>query len=109
MGKRLATIQKNSPDEAALSEVQETANDIDNYAALAAFASSEAGAVVFASYSKEIASIVSEIVGAYKTMPEMELRALGAQLETRINFLQSLSRARTNLDDAEAYLKELIV
>jgi hypothetical protein len=109
MGKKLATIAKNNPEAAERADVKETAEDIELYSALAAFASSEAGAVVFASISKEIAATVTEIAGGYKTLSEIELRALGAKLDARINFLQSLSRARTNLEDAEAYLQELIV
>ena len=109
MAKRLATIQKNNPARAERTDVQATAEDIDLYAALASFASSEAGSVIFSSLRKEIASTVTEIATGYRTLPEMELRALAAKLESRINFLQSLSRARTNLDDAEGYLAELIV
>jgi hypothetical protein len=109
MSKRLSKIAKDNPELAEREEIKGVAEDIDTYAALASFASSEAGAVLFASYSKEIASTVSLIVSGYRTLPEIELRALAAKLEARISFLQSLSRARTNLDDAEAYLKDLIV
>ena len=56
-----------------------------------------------------VESAVNQIISGYKTLPEIELRALGAKLEARINFLQSLSRARTNLEGAEDYLKDLIV
>jgi hypothetical protein len=109
MAKRLATIAKDNPKAAERSDVKETAADIELYSALAAFASSEAGSIVFASTAKEIAAVVSEIASGFRTLPESELRALGAKLDARITFLQSLSRASTNLDDAEAYLKELIV
>jgi hypothetical protein len=109
MAKRLAKLAKDNPNLANREEVKEVAGDIDTYAALAAFASSEAGSILTASYGKEIAATVQLIANGYKTLPEAELRALGAQLEARLNFLHSLSRARTNLDDAEAILKELIV
>lgn len=109
MSKRLSKIAKDNPALAEREDIKGVAEDIDQYAALAAFASSEAGAVLFASTNKGIASTVNQIVSGYKTLPEVELRALAAQLEARISFLQSLSRARTNLDDAEEYLKDLIV
>ena len=102
MAKRKAAKNKERTEK---DEVQE---DIERYAALAAFASSEAGEVIFTALGKEIAATVSEIATGYHTLSEAELRALGAKLETRITFLQSLKRAPTNLEDAEAYMKELI-
>lgn len=109
MSRRINRIVKDKPDLAGRDDIKALADDIDAYAALAAFASSEAGKIVFASMSKDIASTVSEIATGYKSLSEIDLRALGAKLDVRITFLQSLKRARTNLDDAEAYLKDLIV
>lgn len=109
MSKRLSKLKRDNPALAERDDVKSTTEDIDRYAALASFASSDAGGVVFTFISKEIAATVSEIATGYKSLTEIELRALAAKLDTRITFLQSLSRARTNLDDAEDYLKELIV
>lgn len=108
MSKRLSKIAKDNPDVAKREEVKDVAADVDTYATLASFASSEAGSLLVTQYSKEIAATVQQIVSGYKTLPEMELRALAAQLEARLNFLQSLSRAPINLEDAEEVLKELI-
>jgi hypothetical protein len=108
MPKRLLKIARDNPELAKREDIKSTTEDIDVYAALAGFASSEAGGIVFASISKEIAATVSEIATGYKDLTETQLRALAARLEARITFLQSLSRARTNLDDAEDYLAQLI-
>jgi hypothetical protein len=109
MSKRLSKIARDNPELAEREDVKGVTADIDTYAALAAFASSEAGGIVFASINKEIAQTVNELANKYRIMVEPELRAACAQLAARISFLQSLSRARTNLDDAEEYLKDLIV
>jgi hypothetical protein len=107
MNNRLSKIRKDSPDLADREEVKGVAADIDIYAALSGLASSEAGQILIAAITSDIAATVNAIVAGYKTLPEIELRALGAKLEARLSIVQSLSRSRTNLDFAEAYLAEL--
>lgn len=106
---RIAKIKKDNPELAARTDVQDVAADIDLYAALAGVASSEGGKALVGALSREIASTVQEIAGGYKTLPEMELRSLGAKLAVRLIMVQSLKRARTNLDLAEDWLEGLIV
>lgn len=108
MAKRLARIKKDRPELAERTDIQDVAADIDIYATLAGFASSDTGSLLLEAQRKEIASTVRAIVAGYKTLPEIELRALAAKLEARLNLVQSLTRAKTNLDDAEQMLKELL-
>lgn len=83
------------------------AEDIDKYAALAGFASSEAGQIMLATLTDEAASTIVSLVAGYKTLPDLELRALCAQLDARLQFLRTLKRSRTNLEDAEEVLSSL--
>jgi hypothetical protein len=107
MSKRLSRISKDNPDLAGREDVKGVAQDIDIYAALKGFASSEAGAILIDALTKEIAGAVNDFASGYRTLPEIELRSLGARIDARLEFLRSLNRAGTNLDLAEAYLHEL--
>jgi len=108
MSKRLSSISKDRPDIAQRDDVRDVASDIDRYGDLAGFTSSEAGQIIVAALTVDVASAMSTITSGYKTMPEIELRAVAATLETRIGLLRMLKNAATNLELAEAALAELI-
>jgi hypothetical protein len=105
--KRLAKLRKDNPALAERTDVQLVGEDIDTYAALNGVSQSEGGAVLLKALNRDIASAIQAIVGGYKTLPEIELRALGATLEARIQLAQTLNRAPQNLQLAEEALKEL--
>lgn len=105
--KRVAILQKSNPEAANREDVKQVTGDIDTYAALAGFASSEAGGILIGALTSELANAVGEIARGFRTLPESELRALGAKIDARLTFLQSLNRARSNLEFAEEALKEL--
>lgn len=104
---RISKIQKDSPELAARSEVKGIAEDIDIYASLRAVATSEGGKTLLAAFNADIAACINKLVAGYATMPELEMRALLAKLGTHMELAKSLNRAQSNLDYAEAALKEL--
>jgi hypothetical protein len=108
MGKRINRISKDNPAAAGLEQVQGIAADVDTYAALAGFASSEAGDIIIKSIDQDVVTTIDKMLTGYKTMPELELRGLCAQLEARVQFLRTLKRAHTNQEDAEAVLAETL-
>jgi len=104
---RLALLHKKNPALAERSDVQAVAEDTDTYAALAAVTNSEGGEVLLKALNRDIASAVNNLVSGYKTLPEIELRALCATLEASIQLARTLNRAPQNLKMAEDALKEL--
>ena len=84
------------------------AEDADRYSALYALSTSEGGVLLIAGLKQEIVSCVDKLANGYKTIPEIELRALCASLDTKRSLVQSLTRSKDNLDGALAALDELI-
>lgn len=105
--KRLSKLRKDNPALAERSDVQAIAEDIDSYAAIAAVSNTEGGAILLKALYRDIAGAVEGLVGGYKTVPDVELRALCAVLEARIQLARTINRAETNKTLAEDVLKEL--
>lgn len=105
---RLNRVQKDHPEKAQNEAVQAVATDIDNYAELRAVAQSQGGKTLMAAELKTIAASIKAICTGATTLPEMELRALALKIDARLSFLKSLTRADTNLKDAEEALAELL-
>lgn len=108
MNKRLARVKRDAPQLAEKEEVQQVATDIDTYAALRGFASSEAGQVLIEAELRECVSAIDALAGGAKTMTELDLRANAMKLGMHLEFVRSLTRASANLDYAESYLKEIL-
>lgn len=82
--------------------------DITLYRSLDAFNASEAGKSMKAEMLKDIGSSVDALTSGYKTLPHIELLALIAQLEGRIDLLRAMNRSTANAELAEEYLNALI-
>src|SRR5882672_1106591 len=81
MNKRLAIIKQKDPKQAEREDVRDITEDIDRYATLTGFASSEAGGLLLGALTQDAAESVTAIMLGYKTLPEIELRGLAARLE----------------------------
>lgn len=105
---RLERLKEVKPELAKNEDIQDTAQDIDTYAILSGFASSEAGKVLIEATLKTCMGVVETLAMGAKTMDEWELRMNAMKLGMHLEFVRSLTRARTNLEGAEVYLKNLM-
>lgn len=104
----LNRIIKERPDLAGDQAVISATKDADEYAALAAFASSEAGSLIIKRAMQELADRVDNIASTYSRWSHPELIALCAALSAHLSFIKDLTRAKSNLDVVTEALKEMI-
>jgi hypothetical protein len=107
MSKRLQELKEsNSPlvqDENVLS----IDADIDRYAAIAAFNSSQGGKELRKALRSDIVAAINELTRGYAKLSHSELQAIGAKVDARVSLLQAMGNAKQNQQDAEKTLDEL--
>jgi len=91
----------------SVEEIESTQVDINKYGALASVGATEGGQELLKSLTEEIRTAVDNLANNYTSMPESEMRALGAKLSVCLGLVRALNRAADNYADATSYLKTL--
>jgi hypothetical protein len=107
MSRRLTELRKAESPLAQDENVLAVDQDIDRYAAMAAFNTSEGGKEVRKALRSDIASAINELIRGYAKLSHAELQAIGAKVDARVSLLQAMGNAKQNKEDAEKTLDEL--
>lgn len=103
-------LQKLRSEKSPLAEdprILEIDQDVDRYAAIAAFTTSEGGLELRKALRSDIATAINTLIGSYKTCEPHILQTIAATIESRVTLLLALGNAQTNREDAEKMLDEL--
>lgn len=103
-------LQKLRKDKSPLAEdvrILEIDQDVDRYAAIAAFTTSEGGKELRKALRSDIASAINNIIAAYRLADAQKILGYAATIDARVSLLLALGNAQTNREDAEKMLDEL--
>lgn len=89
-------------------KLQEALADADKYQALLALENLEGGKILLNALKSDAVGDFNALIVGYKTLTHLDLLALLASLDSKIQILRLISHARTNLEGAEAFIDELV-
>ena len=89
-------------------ENEEIQSDIKKYSAFASLGSTEGGALLIDVFIEDILTTVTKLSHNYKTLTHMEMVALCASLESKLDVVRTLSRSVKNRDGALDALAEAL-
>lgn len=107
MGKKLQELRKSNSPLANDPKVLEVDQDINRFAAVAAFNTSEGGVELRKAMRSDIVGCINELTRSYGKADIAEMLAIAAKLDAHISLLQAMGNADQNKKDAEAMLDEL--
>jgi len=107
MARKLRQLKEEGSPLAEDPRILEVDADIDRYAAVAAFTTSEGGKELRKAMRSDIAAAINELTTKYGKTDLGELLSIIAKLDSRISLLQALGNAKQNKEDAEKLLDEL--
>jgi len=88
-------------------KILEVDQDIESYAAIAAFNDSEGGKELRKAMRSDIAAGINQLTSTYGKADLPELLQIIAKVDARISLLNALGNAEQNREDAEKMLDEL--
>lgn len=89
-------------------EIKEIEQDIDKYAKLESVKLSQGGKLLIESLQTDILNCINELTGKYKEISHIELIAVIARLEARLNLLKTLERSEQNKQMAKDELQRIL-
>lgn len=86
----------------------EISNDVDKYASLEILAESDGGAILLEGLKSDISSAVETLTSGYKKLSHIEMIAVIADMESKINMFKILTRSTKNKKLAKEALELLL-
>lgn len=107
MSRQLQKLRKDKSPLAEDQRILEIDQDIDRYAGIAAFNTSEGGKELRKALRSDIVNAINALLSGYKAGDGIALQSFAAVIEGRVSLLLALGNAQTNREDAEKMLDEL--
>ena len=107
MSHKLTELRKAKSPLANEERILEIDQDINRYAAIAAFNDSEGGQELRKALRSDIVSAINTLISTYKLAELSNMQAMVAIIDARINLIIAMGNAKQNKEDAEKILDEL--
>lgn len=89
-------------------QLREALGDADKYQSLLALQNLEGGIILLSALKRDAVSDVDNLISRYKEASHVELLALVASLDAKLQILRLINRAKTNLEGVESFIDELV-
>ena len=90
-----------------LTEKEEVEQDLKKYKALGVMVDSEGGQIAIKELISVVVSDIDSVLSRYRDIPEVELRAMLASIQSNVGLVKYMNRAKSNIKVLEDIFKEL--